>query len=214
MYNFQSFWCLHIVSLQPQMSLARPINDRGQGWFLAKAQQWACKGVIWAGALATEMITSCCPCLSHLMHEISIFQSFPLCYKNRRYFFFAKHNGLIQSQSLKDWSFGATCDRLGYNLHTFNCDFFDSTHLCTAHVALLQAHWCVKQPLKVMHVCMCLFSRLHLVNTQKSKLHGCMYPDHVDLRSQYRALKEANEQVVFPSGLVGVWSACSFSWVT
>jgi hypothetical protein len=33
----------------------------------------------------------------------------------------------IQSQSLKNRSESATCDMLGCNRHTFNCDFFDST---------------------------------------------------------------------------------------
>jgi hypothetical protein len=33
--------------------------------------------------------------------------------------------------------YGATCDRLGCNLQTFNCDCFcdSTTHLCTAQVA-------------------------------------------------------------------------------
>jgi hypothetical protein len=47
---------------------------------------------------------------------------------------------------------GATCDKLGCNLHTLNCDFFDITHLCTAEVAPLQADWCEPSRMCNVHV--------------------------------------------------------------
>jgi hypothetical protein len=63
-------------------------------------------------------------------------------YKRIEVTFFSTTNGPVQSKSLKNRSYGAACDRLGCNLHIFNCNFFDSPHLCSTQVAALQAHWC------------------------------------------------------------------------
>jgi hypothetical protein len=98
-------------------------------------KETTCKGAILAGALAREKNSSCCSRFSSNYsgnkHLLKAFQ----CTQGSKLRFYSTTNGLIQSQSFEK-------SKLGCNLHTFNCDVFNSTHWCTAQVAPLQAHWC------------------------------------------------------------------------